>query len=263
MPDPDKLLSASDPAPFGVENPDGASPILFVSDHAGRAIPAKLGTLGLGEDELSRHIGYDIGIYEVTRRLAHVLDATYIFQPYSRLVIDCNRRPGSPQSVMARSDGTMVPGNLDLSAAQIAARVNEIFWPYQRRIEAEIARRAASGRPGVIVAMHSCTDRLRAGGEPRPWQISVIAYSEWRFATPLIAMLRAEPSLCVGVNQPYTVDMQSDYTVPVHAEGNRIPYAEIEIRQDLIGEEAGQQAWAERLERLFPAAVRLSAVTEA
>lgn len=253
-----RLLQSGDQPPCGIENPTGKSAFLFVSDHAGRAIPKRLGTLGLPEAELARHIGHDIGIYAVTTRLARNLGATYIFQPYSRLVIDCNRRPGLPQSVMTRSDGTDVPGNAGLSPEDIAARENDILRPYHDRIDAELGRRAMARRPTALFAMHSCTDRLRSDGIRRPWEISVIAGRDWRIGDALISVLRAETGFCVGVNQPYIVDMETDYTVPVHAEARAIPYVEIEIRQDLIGDEKGQQEWAAVLTTLFPLAVARS-----
>lgn len=252
------LLLPDDPMPYGIENPNGQSSILFVSDHAGRAIPQRLGTLGLGDDELGRHIGYDIGIYGVTTRLARILDATYIQQPYSRLVIDCNRRPGKPQSVPLRSDGTVVPGNQTLSEADLLARQTEILLPYQGQIEQTLRHRAARGQPTALFAMHSCTDRLRSDPRPRPWEICVIADRDWRIGSALIDVLRAETGLNVGVNEPYTVDMAMDYTIPLHAEATGLPYVEIEIRQDLIGDAETQTAWADLLAPLFPKAVALS-----
>lgn len=255
-----KLLSIADPQPYGIEYPDGASAILFVSDHAGRAIPRKLGTLGLDESELSRHIGYDIGIYGVTSELARSLDATYIFQPYSRLVIDCNRQPGKPQSVAQTSDGTLVPGNADLTGDEIRAREDEILRPYQDQIERELRRRSTMGRPTAVFAMHSCTDRLRNDQRPRPWEICVMADKDWRIGKALVDVLRAETKLCVGVNEPYIVDMDMDYTIPVHAESKHIPYVEIEIRQDLIGDKKGQRQWAHLLADLFPKAVDRSGI---
>ena len=249
------LLHPDDPKPVGVENPRGASAILFVADHAGRAIPRQLGDLGLPEAELSRHIGHDIGIHGVTTKLARNLNAAYIFQPYSRLVIDCNRRPGKPQSIVLQSDGTVVPANAALDPAAVRQREAEILRPYQDQIERTLLARAASDQPTVLFAMHSCTDRLRMDRRPRPWEISVIADSDWRLGTALVDVLRAETSFCVGVNEPYTVNMAMDYTVPIHAEGNKLPYVEIEIRQDLIGDEAGQCAWADVLSRIFPMAV--------
>ena len=255
-----KLLHPDDPAPWGIENPDGISPILFVSDHAGRVIPRVLGDLGLDEAELSRHIGYDIGIYAVTTDLARALDATYVFQPYSRLVIDCNRLPGKPQSVPLVSDGTRVPGNAGLSADNLARREVEVLRPYQDRVAQALEVRKAAGRPTALFAMHSCTEMLRADPRPRPWEISVIADTDWRLGSALVDVLRETTSFCVGVNEPYTVQMETDYTVPVHAEAGGVAYVEIEIRQDLIGDAAGQQHWAGLLKGIFPAAVARSGI---
>ncbi|MEF2548184.1 N-formylglutamate amidohydrolase [Aurantimonas sp. E1-2-R+4] len=259
----DTLLQSGDPAPVGVENPGGASPILFVSDHAGVAIPAALGTLGLDATQLARHIAYDIGIYGVTTRLARALDAAYVFQPYSRLVIDCNRRPGMAQSIMTESDGTVVPGNRGLSEAAVVARQSEILAPYHNEILATLAARKARGLPTVLFAMHSCTPIFGGEPGPRPWDIGILADKDWRIGDPLIALLEDETDLCVGRNQPYSVNAESDYTIPLHAEGPGLPYVEIEIRQDLIGDEAGQRQWATLLADVFPRAVAASRVLAA
>jgi predicted N-formylglutamate amidohydrolase len=257
------LLRAGDPAAFGIENPSAGSPILFVSDHAGRAIPQALGTLGLDEAALSRHIAWDIGIYGVTTRLARALDATYVFQPHSRLVIDCNRRAGDSQSIAPRSDGTVVPGNLNITEAERAAREREILGPYHLAIQQVFADRARRGQPTVMFCMHSCTDRLQQDPTPRPWQIGVIAHKDWRIGDPLIELLRAETGLCVGRDKPYTVNMETDYTVPLHGEARGVPYVEIEIRQDLIGDEQGQAEWAKLLAGIFPRAVERAGVLAA
>src|SRR5262245_63042033 len=137
----DRLLAPDEPEAVAVQNPHSASAVLFISDHAGRRIPRRLGTLGLGYADLERHIAWDIGIQGVTTPLADKLGATYIYQRYSRLVIDCNRRPGVSQSVVLTSDGTTVPGNRDLTEAQMRARETEILQPYHSVIEQELERR--------------------------------------------------------------------------------------------------------------------------
>lgn len=68
--------------------------------------------------------------------------------------------------------------------------------------------------------------------------------------------MRAEPDLTVGENEPYKVDDENDYTIPVHGEQRGLPHVELEIRQDLLEDDAGQAEWAERLARLIPQAVR-------
>jgi predicted N-formylglutamate amidohydrolase len=238
------------------------SPFVLVSDHAGRAIPSRLGDLGLSEADRRRHIAWDIGTAGTGTRLAEALDAALVAQSYSRLVIDCNRRPGHATSIAPRSDSTEVPGNQDLSGRDRALREREIFAPYQDRIASLLDHRARAGQETVLVALHSFTPRLRSADRPdfgptsgeRPWHAGVLYNRDPRFSLILRDLLRDEGSLVVGDNEPYALSDLDDYTVPVHGEARGLPHVEIEIRQDLIADEAGEALWAARLARLLPMA---------
>ena len=245
------LLADGDPPPVQVLGAGARSPWLLIADHAGQAVPARLDRLGLPQHELDRHIGWDIGIAGVTTDLARRLDACAILQAYSRLVIDCNRPLDAPGSIVVRSDGTDVPGNAALDAGAREGRVREIFAPYHARIEAELDRRARERQPTILVAMHSFTPEM--SGIARPWHAGVLYQRDARLAHALRDLLCADGDLVVGDNQPYAVSDATDYAIPVHAERRGLPHVELEIRQDLIADEAGQQAWAERLARLFGA----------
>lgn len=249
---PAALLGPSDPPPVELFNPEGAAPIMFVCDHAGRAIPAALGRLGLEETALARHIAWDIGIADLSRLLADRLDAWLALQTYSRLVIDCNRSPEVESSIVTLSEVTPIPGNRDLSAEDRARRIAEIFRPYHEAIAAELDRRRREDRPTVLIVMHSFTPVYK--GVWRPWHVGVLYNRDPRYGRILLDLLRAEGDLIVGDNEPYSISDESDYTVPVHGERRGIPHVEIEIRQDLLGEEAGRRAWADRLARLLPMA---------
>ncbi len=249
---PKNLLAADDPAPLTVYNAGGRSPFLLVADHAGNAMPRALGRLGVPEAECERHIAWDIGIAGLGRFLADALDAALIQQSYSRLVIDCNRPPGSAASIPEISELTPIPGNVALSEANKAARAREIFRPYHERIEAELERRRQAGRPAVLIALHSFTPVFK--GVARPWHAALLYNRDPRFAHRLLALLNEEPGLIVGDNEPYSVSDATDYTIPVHGERRGLPHALIEIRQDLIAEENGQRAWALLLARVLPQA---------
>jgi predicted N-formylglutamate amidohydrolase len=251
------LLAADEAAPVTVHKADGASPLLLVADHAGMASPRALGRLGIAATEWHRHIAYDIGIAGVGRRIAEALDATLIQQNYSRLVIDCNRPLDAPSSIPEISELTGIPGNVGLSEDERAARARAIFQPYHARIDAEIKRRREARRMTALIALHSFTPAFK--GVPRPWQAALLYNRDRRLADRLIALLRQEPSLVVGDNEPYFVSDATDYTIPVHGERQGLPHALIEIRQDLIADESGQQQWAERLTRLLPQAYELLA----
>lgn len=243
------LLGVDDPPVFGVHQPHGRSPFLLLADHAGQRIPAALENLGLPPHELDRHIGWDIGIAGTTLELARQLDAWAITQTYSRLLIDCNRPLASPTLIPETSDGTPIPGNAALTAAQRQQRIDAIHAPYHARIAAELERRRAAGIPTLLVMMHSFTPAM--GGVQRPWHAGVLYHRDTRFAHALLQALRDEGDLVVGDNQPYSVSSSSDYAVPVHGEGRGLVHVELEIRQDLIADAAGQQAWAARLARIF------------
>ena len=246
------ILAADEAAPVMIAHPDGASPFLIACDHAGRRMPRSLGTLGLPAREVQRHIGWDIGAWAVSLRLADALDAFTIGQLYSRLVIDCNRAPGVPTSIVEISELTRIPGNIGISEAERTARADEILWPYQNRIAAELDARA--GRPTVLVAMHSFTPSFK--GVPRPWHAGVLFNRDDRFAQIILDLLRLEAGLVVDANEPYAVSDLTDYTVPVHGERRGLLHVELEIRQDLIADEDGQKRWADLFARLLPEAYR-------
>src|SRR5579862_7351551 len=159
------MLQSDEPSPVRVLREDGKSDLFFTADHAGRDVPRSLANLGLPDSELSRHIGWDIGIAGVTERLSASLDAAAVLQTYSRLVIDCNRDPSVASSIPEVSEATNIPGNLGLSAAARAARRQAVFEPYHARIRALLDARQAAARRTVFVAMHSFTPFFK--GESR------------------------------------------------------------------------------------------------
>ncbi|HMU89202.1 MAG: N-formylglutamate amidohydrolase [Pseudomonadales bacterium] len=244
-----RLLADDEPAAYQVCCPAGASPFFLTADHASHRLPRVLGSLGLCDSDRQRHIGWDIGVAGLAKLLSAQLDAWLILQNYSRLVIDCNRPLDSPQSIVTLSEETPIPGNVALSPAEIAARQNEIFIPYHDRIRAELDLRQRQRRSTILVALHSFTPCYL--GVQRPWQIGLLYHRDPRLGRRLIELLRQEPGLTVGDNQPYFISDGSDYGIPVHGEQRGIVHVEIEIRQDLLADAAGQAHWAALLARLL------------
>jgi len=243
------LLGDQDVPPVLEDNAAGRSPFLLTCDHYGRLLPKALGDLGLPESELSRHIAWDIGIAGVAERLSKQLDAHLVAQRYSRLVIDCNRPPAAPSSIPRISEATTIPGNEGLAREATETRRETIFDPYHRHIRAVIDARLREGIPTVLVSLHSFTPVY--AGIARPWHIGTLYQRDTRLPPLLLKQLRGEPDLVVGDNEPYAVSDETDYTIPVHAEARGLMNSGIEIRQDLIADQAGQQQWADRLARIF------------
>lgn len=241
------LLTPDDPPPVWIENPTGPAPILLVSDHDANAVPAALARLGLPDDELGRHIGYDPGIARIARRLAERFDAPMIATGYSRLVVDSNRVPFTPGSIPTVSDGTEVPGNRDLDDDTRRERYAALFEPYHAAIAGHLDRVLATGTTPLLVALHSFTPRLRVGGADRPWQIGFLWGADDRATAPMLELFAGRnPDLTVGANQPYSGGTPGGYTVPVHAERRGLHNLTLEFRQDLVTDPAGGDAWAIR-----------------
>lgn len=251
-----QLLVPGDPPPFSVHNEKGKAPLLLLCDHASKAVPKALGDLGLTDEELSRHIGWDIGGLEAAIELSKTLDAPLVASGYSRLVIDCNRWPGGEGSTPEVSDGTPVPGNRDLSREQIEARANACFWPYHGEVDRHLDRMTAGGRKVALLVMHSFTPEMN--GFRRPWHVGVLWNDDPSLPEPLLAELRRDPALVVGDNEPYSARASYEYTLNSHARPRALPHCSLEVRQDLIAAPDQARAWGRRLAPAIGAALEVA-----
>ncbi len=241
------ILAADDPPPVLEIGRQGRSNFVIVVDHAGRRIPRQLGSLGLPASELQRHIAWDIGALSVARQVAAALDAPLVAQNYSRLVIDCNRDPKVASSIPRLSESIEIPGNMGLSDAAAGARRVEIFDPYHNHVSALLDARLAAHQPTILVAQHTMTDSYQ--GVRRQMHAAVLYNRDRRFAGLVLDKLRQETAWLIADNEPYFVSDETDYTIPHHGEARGLPHVEIEIRQDLVSDVAGQTAWAQRITR--------------
>lgn len=235
---------AHDPAASEIVNPEGGSPYVLLCEHASNYMPARYNQLGLDAGELQRHIAWDIGVAPIARELSRVLDAPLILSGYSRLLIDCNRPVDVRTSIPEISETTHIPGNAGLSSEERALREKTFYWPFQKDVAAILDKRQAAGKHTIVFGVHSFTPVFK--GFKRPWHAGILFRKAERLGTALVAALQ-EPGLTVVANEPYRIEDDGDYTVPVHGEARGLDAVLIEIRQDLIGDAKGQAAWAKRL----------------
>jgi len=234
------LLCENDPAPFTVVNRDGTCPLLLVCDHASRAVPATLANLGLASDVFERHIAYDIGAAEVSRRLSEALDAQLVLAGFSRLVIDVNRPVGHPDSIVKEIDATSIPGNVDLDETHKVMRIRELFEPYHDAVNRALARLWEHGTPPALFSVHSFSPGY--GDKPRPWDIGVLWNRDPRIAVPLMERLE-QLGLNVGDNEPYS-GQHLAYTIDAHGGSAGLANCVIEINQDQVRDAAGIERWS-------------------
>ena len=230
-------------AAFLVEGQDRPGRWLVSCDHASNRVPEDLGgSLGIGAADMARHIAYDVGAAGLARALGSALNSPVICSNFSRLVIDPNRGEQDPTLVMQIYDGTIIPANRGISSAEVQRRLDTLYRPYHDAY----AQLAGQRHDTVIVAIHSFTPCLKGRG-PRPWHVGVLySHLDDRLSLPLIARLQAEPDLCIGDNEPYAGHLPGD-AIDRHALQPGRLNTLIELRNDLIGTQAAQTLWAQRL----------------
>ena len=232
-------------APFEIIDGDRKRGMVLLADHARRDLPEEYADLGLPAEEFQRHIAYDIGVEMVTRKLAALTGAPAVLANFSRLLIDPNRGEDDPTLIRQLYDGTVVPGNYPMAEDERERRLERYYRPYHEAVSALVSSVAKeSGAAPFIFSVHSFTPIMQ--GHVRPWQVGVLWDMDHRAAWPLIEMLATDQTLTVGDNEPYDGALRGD-TMFRHAIVNGYAHALIEIRQDLIADEAGADDWAARL----------------
>jgi predicted N-formylglutamate amidohydrolase len=254
------VLSPGERPPFEVVNSWGPSRVILICEHAGIEVPASLDRLGLAPEAFALHIASDIGANGVARLLAATLDAALVLQPYSRLVVDCNRGFEAPDCFPEVSDTVPVPGNASLSMRDRRERFDAIHAPFHREIGAILDRRGPASRP-IVVSIHSFTPALASTGVLRPWEIGLLFNRDDRFARRLMSALKGlRPDIVAAFNQPYVGSDATDYTIPVHGERQGVEHVLIEIRNDLIAVPEGQAHWGALLAEALRQAISIEAV---
>jgi len=212
--------------------------LLIIVDHASAHVPDDI-DLGIDPALLRDHIAIDIGVAEVSQLLAAQLGCSAILAGISRLVIDLNREEDAPGLLPVMSDGYAIPGNRD---ADLAERMRRFHHPYHHQVAAILDGMTSP----FILSVHSFTPHLASDpAQQRPWDIGILYNQDDRAARIAIPMLAAA-GLNVGDQLPYSGQLLNA-TMNRNAEANGIPYLGIEMRQDLVGDAAGQRRFADLL----------------
>jgi predicted N-formylglutamate amidohydrolase len=235
------------PAYVGPVHREGAdhltARVLLICDHASNAVPPELGALGLSEEDLADHIGWDIGALSLCRALTPMLQARLVHCGFSRLVADANRWPDRTGVIPEVSDGRSIPANQGMTPEAFAARIAAYHAPYHSALAAEVSGFLAACPDGLVLAVHSFTPVMK--GQPRPWQAGVLWNGDAPTARRLIARLRAL-GVVTGDNEPYSGKFYND-TLDRHAAPHGARQVSLEVRQDLISSAAGVEAAAQLL----------------
>lgn len=225
-------------APFLVTGTGRKGPWLITCDHASNYVPKAVnnGSLGITKEDMHRHIAYDLGAEGLSQSLGNLLDAPVLCSGFSRLVIDPNRGEEDPTLLMKLYDGTIIPGNHMADIAEHNRRVKNYYRPYHQAYSKLAVKKCA------ILAIHSFTPQLK-GHPPRPWEVGILFGQDRRLSDAVIAGLKLNDDLIIGINEPYAGHLPGD-SIDQHALSCNKLNVLIEIRNDLIKTVSEQNAWA-------------------
>lgn len=209
--------------------------IVLVADHASNFVPEDI-DLAIDPALMHDHIAIDIGVAGVAERMARRHDVSCHLATVSRLVCDLHREEDNPAVVPEVSDGHVIPGNV---GADVEERLRRFHRPYHGALESWLE----AAEPCLIISLHSFTPSLRSAPAGRPWEVALLYNRDDRAARHAIKLFE-EAGLNVGDNEPYS-GKQLNATMNRHAEAHGRAYLAIEVRQDQIDTEAGQDRWAD------------------
>jgi predicted N-formylglutamate amidohydrolase len=156
---------------------------------------------------------------------------------------------GSSTSIPELSEATIIPGNMNLSAAERQRRITTWFDPFHQQLGHLLDACQRATRPTVIVTIHSFTPVFL--GLDRPMGAGILYRRSQRFGAALVAALGAEAA-GIAHNAPFEIDDESDYSIPVHGESRGREAVLIEIRQDLLQTPKHFHHWAQALAEALP-----------
>lgn len=247
------ILAPEEGDPFAVEQADGQGPFVIICEHASLTLPRAVGDLGLTEEARRSHIAWDPGALAVARLLSERFDSPLVFQRFSRLVYDCNRPPEAPGAMPETSEIFRVPGNENLPQAERDARTNALYIPFHKAVSDVLDARKARGLSTSIMTMHSFTPVYF--GKPREVEIGILHDDDTRLADAMLDAAGALGSYKVRRNEPYGPADGVTHSLQLHGISRGLANVMIEVRNDLIRDNAGQEVVARYLSELIAPAV--------
>jgi predicted N-formylglutamate amidohydrolase len=218
-------------APVELINPTGKFPLLLTCEHASHILPEGYQGLGVKDEELQRHIGWDIGARAVVGSLAQILDAPAVCSGYSRLLIDCNRDLTDHDLIVEESDQTIVPGNRNLSLVERQRRIRHFYWPYHMAIDQLITAKNKKECPLTLLSIHSFTPAL--GGKERRFDLGIL-FDRYDDLAREVGKRLYHEGQNVRYNEPYSGLDGLIFSARYHGERNDLVYLELEINNSLI-----------------------------
>ena len=223
-------------------NPEGAFPVVLTCEHASCGLPSEYQTLGITQDELRLHIGWDIGAHAVVREIIQHIDSTSVSSNYSRLLIDCNRDVSDHDLIIPESDGIRIPANTNLSDEEQSRRITNFYDSYHVAVDEVLDQKAQ--QPIFLLSVHSFTPIM--GGKKRPFDLGIL-FDRYDDLAQEFGQRLSHTGYRVRYNEPYSGYDGLIFSARSHGERHKVIYLEIEMNNGLLLERAGVAEMGQRI----------------
>jgi predicted N-formylglutamate amidohydrolase len=223
------MNSQAETPPVSLFNKDGRAQLMLVCEHASNFIPARFNNLQLADDVLHSHAALDIGASDLAQAISRLLDAPLVSTTVSRLVYDCNRLFGATGAIPEKSEVFQIPGNQNLSDAEVRDRFEKYYLPFETAISNRLAKFST---PPLFITIHSFTPVYH--GETRNVDIGIIFDQDIRLGDKMVQLAQQQTELRVKPNQPYGPEDGVTHTLGLHSNNNSLLNAMIEVKSDLL-----------------------------
>lgn len=212
--------------PYEVIAGNEHAPVFLTCEHASERVPAPWRLSERDARLFGTHWAYDLGAAEMTRELAHELEAPAVLSHFTRLLVDPNRPEDADTLFRTHADGLVIELNRAIDPDERERRLRDFYRPYHRAVDRGLART----RCPIALAVHTFTPLYE--GTPRPMELGVLFDEEVELAESMAEALRAA-GFIVAMNLPYSGRDGLMYSVERHALAHGRRPIEIEVRQDL------------------------------
>ena len=229
---------------FEIHGVGRTSSMVITCEHASPAIPAPLVAEAADLPWLETHWAYDIGAATVSRRLADRRECVAVLSTFSRLVCDPNRDATDPTWIRTEVEGHALGFNQGVDAAERERRRTHYHDPYHAVIDELLAQRTPSGADVPLLSIHSFTPVYE--GEDRSMEVGIL-FDRYQPIAERLALELGREGFTTALNAPYSGMDGLIFAAQRHGQAHNVVYLELEVRQDLIGDEASAIAVADRI----------------
>ena len=244
------LLTADLP-PFVLTGTDRPGPVCVVCEHASAAIPGPLADLGLSPEHRLSHAVWDIGAADLASGIAERLNAPLLVAGVSRLVLDLNRPPEARDAMPELTEVIAVPGNRNLTPADRQTRAEALYAPFHDAL----AGMLDWVQSPVLVTVHSFTPVWK--GQKRGAEIGLLHDADPALAEMMLSA--AAGDFRTELNVPYSAKDGVTHTLAKHGTARGIPNVMIEVRNDLLADDAAIAEMADVLRAMIVPALERTA----